>query len=146
MAKNVAKQTLVLVPEEYDVVEFEQYGEDRANYGEQLLSRLSGDLKRRRIPGCSREMLGRMRFFYRIYPQASEAVPSLFAKGLNGLRVSASRTAIWSPAVTKSKTALPLVVLPKANEIEHLIERDRALWEQRGGTHGSRLRDSPVPP
>ena len=39
-----------------------------------------------------------------------------------------------------------LVVLPKANEIEHLIERDRALWERRGGTNSSRLRDSPVAP
>src|ERR1700739_3935618 len=48
------------------IVEFEQYGEYRCNYGEQLLSRLSGDLRRRKIPGCSPELLGRMRVFYRI--------------------------------------------------------------------------------
>lgn len=59
-----------------NIVEFEQDGADRATYGQQLLSRLSGDLERRKIPGCSREMLGRMRFFYRIYPQVSEAVSS----------------------------------------------------------------------
>ena len=69
------------------IVEFEQSGKDRAIYGQQLLSRLSGDFKRRKIPGCSREMLSRMRFFYRIYPQVGEAVPSPFARGLGGLRV-----------------------------------------------------------
>jgi hypothetical protein len=30
-----------------------------------------------------------------------------------------------------------LVALPKANEIERFIERDRALWEQRGTTGGT---------
>ena len=36
-----------------------------------------------------------------------------------------------------------LVALPKPNEIEQLIERDRALWEQRGGKNRPQLHDSP---
>ena len=89
------------------IVEFEQYGEDRANYGEQLLSRLSGDLRRRKIPGCSPELLGRMRVFYRIYPQVWETVSSQFARRLSGLRVKTDGSEISSPVATKFKTALP---------------------------------------
>ena len=47
------------------IVEFEQNGEDRASYGQQLLPRLAQDLRRRGISGCSAEMLGRTRVFYR---------------------------------------------------------------------------------
>jgi hypothetical protein len=89
------------------IVEFEQNGEDRATYGQQLLSCLSGDLRRRKIPGCSPEMLGRMRFFYRIYPQVRETISSPFPWELSGIRERTDRTAIPSPAVTEFKTALP---------------------------------------
>ena len=67
------------------IVEFEQNGDDRASYGQRLLSRLSGDLRRRKIPGCSPEMLGRMRFFYRTYPQLNEAVSGQIMPRFGGL-------------------------------------------------------------
>lgn len=51
------------------LVEFEQKGEDRAKYGAKLLAQLARDLKRRSVPGSSAEMLGRMRLFYRAFPQ-----------------------------------------------------------------------------
>jgi predicted nuclease of restriction endonuclease-like (RecB) superfamily len=89
------------------IVEFEQNGEDRATYGQQLLSCLSGDLRQRNIPGCSPEMLGRMRFFYRTYPQVRETISLSFPREFSGLRERADRTAIPSPAVTEFKTALP---------------------------------------
>lgn len=73
------------------VVQFEQNGADRASYGQKLLLHLARDLKKRRIPGCSPEMLGRMRVFYRTYPQLRGNDPS----------------EIPSPAVTKLGTALP---------------------------------------
>ncbi len=37
-----------------------------------------------------------------------------------------------------------LVALPQANVLEQLIERDRTLWEERGGTNRRRLRHSPA--
>jgi hypothetical protein len=89
------------------IVEFEQNGEDRASYGQQLLPRLARDLKRRKIPGCSSEMLGRMRLFYRTYPQLSESVSQPFATASGRFRASANRTEIPSPPVTESSTTLP---------------------------------------
>ena len=89
------------------IVEFEQNGEDRASYGQQLLPRLARDLKRRRIPGCSAEMLGRTRVFYRTYPQLRERGSSPFATESGTFPAPTDRTEIPSPAVTESNTALP---------------------------------------
>ena len=88
------------------VVQFEQNGADRANYGQQLLLHLARDLKRRRIPGCSPEMLGRMRVVYRAYPQLGEIGPSLFTTE-SGTSSAPTQIEISSPVVTKSDTALP---------------------------------------
>ena len=50
------------------IVEFEQAGQDRAEYGQQLLPRLSADLSRRFGRGFSADNLERMRLFYQTYP------------------------------------------------------------------------------
>lgn len=50
------------------IVEFEQKGEQRAAYGEELLGRLSGDLSLRYGRGFSRQNLQQMRQFYLLYP------------------------------------------------------------------------------
>jgi hypothetical protein len=89
------------------IVEFEQNGEDRASYGQQLLPRLARDLRKRRIPGCSPEMLGRTRVFYRTYPQLRESGPSSFATESGAFSAPTDRIKISSPPVTKSNTALP---------------------------------------
>lgn len=51
------------------VVEFEQGGADRAKYGEGLLTRLAGDLKKKKLPGLGADVLERSRNFYLNYPQ-----------------------------------------------------------------------------
>ena len=58
------------------LVEFEQNGEDRAKYGAGLLTQLAHDLKRGSVSGSSAEMLGRMRLFYRAFPQLRAQIPS----------------------------------------------------------------------
>jgi hypothetical protein len=58
------------------LVEFEQNGEDRAKSGVKLLAQLAHDLKRRSVSGSSAEMLGRMRLFYRAFPQLHAQIPS----------------------------------------------------------------------
>ncbi len=50
------------------IVEHEQAGEKRADYGEQLIVRLSKDLTARFGRGFSVDNLERMRLFYRTYP------------------------------------------------------------------------------
>lgn len=52
------------------IVEFEQAGERRAGYGEQLLDRLSTDLNKRFGRGFSVDHLELMRLFYHTYPLA----------------------------------------------------------------------------
>ncbi|HSQ40662.1 MAG TPA: PDDEXK nuclease domain-containing protein [Fibrobacteraceae bacterium] len=53
------------------IVEYEQQGEDRAQYGIRLLPTLSRKLTRNGVTGCSRQDLDRCRNLYRIYPQLS---------------------------------------------------------------------------
>jgi len=52
------------------IVKFEQGGEHRAEYGEQLIDQLSGDLTRQFGRGFSRANLWQMRAFYRPWPEA----------------------------------------------------------------------------
>ena len=51
------------------IVEFEQNGEDRAAYGQQLLKKLSVELKQRGIKGTADRTLRLYRQFYLTYPQ-----------------------------------------------------------------------------
>lgn len=51
-----------------DIVEFEQGGQVRAEYGKGLLDRLSRDLSLRHGKGFSRSNLSRFRQFYLVYP------------------------------------------------------------------------------
>lgn len=51
------------------LVEFEQNGEDRARYGENLLENLAADLRSRGLKGLGISMLKNCRQFYRTYPQ-----------------------------------------------------------------------------
>ncbi len=50
------------------IVEFEQGGEERADYGQALLKRLSVDLSNRFGRGFSERNLGPMRLFYQAWP------------------------------------------------------------------------------
>ncbi len=56
------------------LVEFEQRGEDRAAYGEQLLARLAQRLRQANLPRTDERELRRYRQFYLAYPQIRETV------------------------------------------------------------------------
>ncbi len=64
----------------YYLVEYEQKGEDRANYGDQLLKKISDDLKGR-IDGASVTNLRLYRQFYLTYPQLGETLSNDFIAG-----------------------------------------------------------------
>lgn len=57
----------------HDIVEFEQGGQVRAEYGKGLLDRLSRDLTLRHGKGFSRSNLSRFRQFYLAYPICAKA-------------------------------------------------------------------------
>ena len=54
--------------------EYEQHGADRAQYGESLLDRLSGELCRIGVARSDARELRRYRLFYSVYPQIREAL------------------------------------------------------------------------
>jgi len=120
------------------IVEFEQNGADRASYGQQLLSRVSRDLRQRNVPGCSPEMLGRMRVFYRTDPQLGSSMSLPSAPNLSASPAWNGLPEIPSP-VTESAPSYPtpldghlLLQLPWSHLIE-LIRLDdpwkRAFYE-----------------
>ena len=59
------------------IVEFEQNGEDRAQYGDNLLSNIS---KSSKIKGLSVTNLRLFRQFYRVYPEIGQTVSDFFIK------------------------------------------------------------------
>jgi predicted nuclease of restriction endonuclease-like (RecB) superfamily len=61
------------------LVQFEQSGEDRATYGEQLLANLANDLRAKGLKGLGISMLKNCRQFYRTYPQIRQSLIGEFA-------------------------------------------------------------------
>ena len=96
------------------LVEFEQNGEDRAKYGARLLTELAHDLKRRSVSGSSAEMLGRMRLFYRAFPQLRGQIPSSVTAESGKLPVPPAVPEIPSSAMTNSSQGGP-APLPAEN-------------------------------
>jgi len=58
----------------YYIVEYEQHGQDRAEYGEQLFQKLAERLKKAGIKGLSFTALHLCKQFYEAYPQILQAV------------------------------------------------------------------------
>jgi len=78
----------------YYIVEFEQNGEDRAKYGENLLNRLSKDINRK---GFEPRSLRVYRRFYLVYPQLGTEIGSYLQKN-NLLTSNLGVTSIWQAA------------------------------------------------
>ena len=94
------------------IVEFEQNGEDRAEYGERLLRRLSSDLGACGIKGVSPDMLERMRLFSRHYPQLADSISAPLVRISSKIAVE-SAGLISAPAVRKSETDAPTPLSPE---------------------------------
>src|SRR5688500_4944532 len=54
-----------------EIIQIEQGGEDRAEYGDQVLAQLASRLTKRFGKGWSLASLKRMRQFYQVFPQGS---------------------------------------------------------------------------
>jgi predicted nuclease of restriction endonuclease-like (RecB) superfamily len=79
------------------IVEFEQHGEERAEYGEQLLKRLSEDLTVRHGRGFSRQNLQRFRQFYSACP--AEKICSTLSSELAVSEICPTPSGIsWTPS------------------------------------------------
>jgi len=84
--------------------EYEQHGEDRAQYGEFLLNRLSEELTRFNIPRSDARELRRFRLFYSVYPQIREALtPEFNSRTLLGEDLGVSNSQIHSELYISGK-------------------------------------------
>lgn len=91
------------------LVEYEQKGEDRAEYGQGLLARVSRDLAESGIRGTSPDMLERMRLFYRLYPELGEVISAPMARISTALEISAPLVRISVPGEgTRARQVLRL--------------------------------------
>ena len=81
-------------------MEYEQHGEDRAKYGENLINRLAKEINRK---GFEPRRLREYRQIYIVYPQLGIAIESYLQK--NSLWVSSSSViSIWQTASAKLQT------------------------------------------
>ena len=120
------------------LIEFEQCGEDRAQYGSGLLQRISSDLKERHIPGTSADVLERMRQFYSFYPQLSaeisatlsrKSLPYLSLHSKNISAIPSRKSSEQTPSPLPSKTLL-LLSWSKFVEFIHIDDPwKRAFYE-----------------
>jgi predicted nuclease of restriction endonuclease-like (RecB) superfamily len=94
------------------IVEFEQNGEDRAEYGEGLLRRLSSDLGAGGFKGVSPDMLERMRLFSRRYPQLASLISAPLVR-ISTMSAVDSACSISAPPVRKSATDAPTPLSPE---------------------------------
>ena len=85
----------------YYIVEFEQNGQDRADYGSALLTKLAEKL---RIKGLDRQMLSSCRIFYQKYPQ---------------MRGTVSRRLHTASEASNLVTTIH-AVLPALNDTDHM--------------------------
>ena len=74
------------------IQEYEQYGADRAQYGEQLLARLAQTLEQKGLARVSERELRRFRQFYRTYPAIRQSLTAELQQALPPLRIRESAT------------------------------------------------------
>lgn len=82
------------------IVEYEQHGEDRAEYGAGLLERLSNTLKKDNVKGMSVTALRNFRQFYSVYPQLSGIIAGtagLFPPGIHIQIHQIPSDELWNP-------------------------------------------------
>ena len=84
----------------YYIVEYEQHGEDRARYGDNLINRLAKDINRK---GFEPRRLREYRQIYIVYPQLGTSIASYLQKNSKELPASGALS-IWQTASAKLQT------------------------------------------
>ena len=102
------------------IVEFEQNGDDRAQYGDRLLDNLSEKLD---IKGLGRVQLNLCRIFYQKYPQLSTAV----SRKLNRLPLACNEMKAINAAVPSGNAIVSAICSTPSNKSEKPFELDPEL-------------------
>ncbi|MCB9232696.1 MAG: DUF1016 family protein [Bacteroidia bacterium] len=107
----------------YYIVEFEQHGEDRAQYGEKLIASLSQELD---SSGFSPRNLRLYRQFFLVYPQLAEVIPENLPKEIwqspiaKLLNADNQDNVIWQSPIAKSDDPHHEVQVPARKLIANL--------------------------
>jgi predicted nuclease of restriction endonuclease-like (RecB) superfamily len=80
----------------YYIIEFEQQGSDRAQYGTSLIANLSDRLKTQGIKSCSASNLRNFRQFYQTYPEIYQALPDEFRNDRSLTQLSQKIRLSWT--------------------------------------------------
>ena len=115
------------------IAEYELRGQDRAQYGEQLLTELARELKS--ISNCNRRQLYRYLRFYRLYPAIVGTLPPQF-KNLPGTpktNENAGETKVGTPSPQSEVPASQLISRLSYSHMELIVdlenETQRAFYE-----------------
>lgn len=103
------------------IAEYELHGEDRAQYGEKLLSSLANELAGKKISNCNRRQLYRYLRFYRTFPAIVGALSPQFA-GLLPDSVASRKVGTLSPQSIDS--IKPILEKLSYSHIEQLVDLD----------------------
>ncbi len=117
-----------------EIVEVEQGGEERANYGEELIKQLSARLVTSFGPGFGKRNLFSMRAFYLAFSNGSavpEIVQALPAQLKNTTSPSRSDPPAFSPAISWTHYLVLLRVTNPAARAFYEIEATRQAWSTR---------------
>ena len=80
----------------YYIIEFEQKGEDRAQYGSRQLVKLAEKLRSKDVPGCSVSNLKNFRQLYQAYPESSQTLSGELLDRLPLVELSRNFRLSWS--------------------------------------------------
>jgi predicted nuclease of restriction endonuclease-like (RecB) superfamily len=80
----------------YYIIEFEQQGEDRAEYGGRQLAKLAEKLRSKNVPGCSTTNLRNFRQFYQAYPEIHQTLSGESLDRLPLVELSQKFSLSWS--------------------------------------------------
>jgi predicted nuclease of restriction endonuclease-like (RecB) superfamily len=113
-----------------EIVEVEQHGQSRAEYGNELLKKLAPKLKKRFGKGFNLSSLKRMRQFYRVFPEGSALPVALggpekgaAARHLSGGdRKGASLRHLFVATPKGAPARHYFVVSPKGASVRHLLK------------------------
>jgi predicted nuclease of restriction endonuclease-like (RecB) superfamily len=115
------------------IVEYEQHGEDRAQYGEKLLAKLSDRLMESGVSRSEERELRRYRRFYQAYPQIREALSPELGKPLASPGISSPALIRESPTPESALSGKELITRLSFSHIAELLPVDdplkRAFYE-----------------
>jgi predicted nuclease of restriction endonuclease-like (RecB) superfamily len=109
------------------IVEYEQHGEDRAQYGEKLLAKLSDRLMESGVSRSEERELRRYRRFYQAYPQIREALTPELGKSLASPGISLPALIRESPTPESALSGKELITRLSFSHIAELLPVDDPL-------------------